>query len=188
MMRRICYMVAAALLCVASAVLSASCSDDVQEQYSDEYRCYFTFDTQLHPTSMLTLAVDNPGSFVMVSASLVSGRTVLDISNWSGTAEQVPINTDKENYLIGSMGANSSIIVGCSTFNGMRAYDAQCPNCLHDYSGRSFPLSWTANGQALTCAKCSRRYELNYEGRADSGRALLQYRVERNGVSLVVRN
>lgn len=179
----------AAVLMVVTMVVAGACSDDVQDQYSTEYPCRFTFDTRLHPTSLLTLALDNPGSFVRVDAVREGNLTYLTMSSNNGReTEQLPLTTDKENYLVGTMGANGSIIVGCSTFNGLRAYDSQCPNCLKERTGNAFPLTWTANGQAVECATCSRRYELNYDGRADNGAPLLQYKVGRNATTLSVYN
>lgn len=182
---------ARAAFCAAGAacvLLAASCSD-TEEQYTTEYTCYFTFSTQLHPTSLLTRVLDNPGSYVRVDVKLVSGAHRLYIySNNGKDEEEVAVTTDKENYLIGTVGANSSIMVGCSTFNGAKAYDSQCPNCLSDYTGSSYPLTWTANGQAVECAKCGRTYELNYDGRTDNGKALLQYKVSYDGSTLSVHN
>lgn len=178
-------------VCVAvvAAVGMTACGDTYDE-YSTKYPCAFTFDTRNHPTSLLTLVLgNNPGAYVRVDVSLYNGIHRLDISSNNGRdSERVDITTDKENYQIGNVGADNSIIVGCSTFNGLRAYDGQCPNCLENFSGNSFPLEWTDNGQAVTCAVCGRRYELNYDGRADEGRALLQYRVTYDGAVLSVHN
>lgn len=171
------------------AVLLTACGDDAQEQYSTEYPCRFTFNTQLHPTSLITLALDNPGSYTRVDAVRKGSMTSLNVSSNNGRdTETVPLTTAEENYLVGNMGANNSIITGCSTFNGLKAYDSQCPNCLNDRSGTAFPLAWTANGQAVKCATCGRTYELNYDGRADNGRPLLQYKIGRNATTLSVYN
>lgn len=179
------------LTTIMAAMMLAAC-DDAEEQYSSTYPCVFTFDTQYHLTSLLTLALDNPGSYVKVEVSLTQGVHRLAISSNNGRdTESITISTDRENYQIGSVGADDCIIVGCSTFNGLRAYDGQCPNCLSDYTGNSFPLTWTSNGQAVECAKCGRTYELNYDGRSDDGsKALLQYRVTYggSGTVLAVRN
>lgn len=180
---------AAVLLLLAGTGLFSACTEDNEEQYTTEYTCYFTFMTQFHPTSLLTLSLDNPGSFVKVDVKLVSGAHQLHIaSNNSRDMEDLTITTDKENYLIGTVGVNGSLIIGSSTFDGRKAYDAQCPNCLNDYTGNNYPLSWTSNGQAVECAKCGRKYELNYNGRTDNGKALLQYRVSFDGSTLTVHN
>lgn len=174
------------------AALSLTACEKAEEQYSSTYPCVFTFYTQYHPTSLLTLALDNPGSYAMVKVSLMQGVHRLAISSNNGQdTENVTISTDRENYQIGNVGADNCIIVGCSTFNGLRAYDGQCPNCLSDYTNNSFPLTWANNGQAVECARCGRVYELNYDGRPDTGgKALLQYRVTYggSGTVLAVRN
>lgn len=178
-----------ALWLAAGVWLMTACGKDDNEQYSNDYTCYFTFTTQYHPTSLLTLALDNPGSFVNVTVQLASGVHQLHITSNNGRdVEDVVITTDKENYLIGNVGANGSIIVGCSVFDGLKAYDGQCPNCLGNYTGNSYPLAWASNGQAVDCAKCGRRYELSYDGRTDEGRALLQYKVTYDGNTLTVHN
>ncbi|MGN1263484.1 MAG: hypothetical protein ACI4TW_05555 [Prevotella sp.] len=175
-------------LCLSASGILSSCSKD-EEQYTKEYICQFSFSTQLHPTSLLTLALANPASYVKVDVKTVSGTRRLDISSNNGKdTESITVSTDKENYMIGTVGANSSIIVGCSTFNGLKAYDSQCPNCLNDYTGNSYPLTWTSNGQAVECGKCGRKYELNYEGSTDNGKMLLQYKVDYNGTLLSVHN
>lgn len=186
-MRKLIHYIYVCVSVVVAAVLM-SCSD-AEEEYSTKYPCVFTFYTQSHPTSLLTLALDNPGTYVNVKVELVKGAHRLDISSGNGhDRETVLITTDRENYQIGNVGADNCIIVGCSTFDGLRAYDGQCPNCLIDYSGNRFPLVWADNGQAVTCGKCGRRYELNYDGRTDDGRALLRYHVAYDGAVLVVRN
>ncbi len=172
-----------------AAIVAGACNDDAQDLYSTEYPCRFTFNTQLHPTSLITLALDNPGSYTLINAVREGNMTSLSVSSNNGRdTETVPLTTVEENYLVGNMGANNSIIVGCSTFNGLKAYDGQCPNCLKERSGTTFPLAWTANGQAVKCATCGRTYELNYDGRADNGLQLLQYKVGRNATALSVYN
>lgn len=186
-----CKLIPTLVAAVAWLTLTATLSscEDSQEQYTREYTCYLTFNTQFHPASLLTLALGNPGSFVRVDVKNISGAHHLYIySNNGRDQEEVTITTDKENYLIGNVGANNSVIVGCTTFSGLRAYDSQCPNCLENFTGNSYPLTWASNGQAVECTKCGRRYELNYEGRADEGRQLLQYRVAYNGNMLTVHN
>ena len=181
-------LIPAAIPCLLLAVMLSACSKE-EEQYTKEYICQFSFNTQLHPTSLLTLALANPASYVKIDVKDASGTRRLEISSNNGKdKETITISTDKENYMIGTVGANSSIIVGCSTFSGLKAYDSQCSNCLNDYTGNSYPLTWTANGQAVECGKCGRKYELNYEGSTEDGKTLLQYKVDYNGTLLSVHN
>lgn len=163
--------------------------DSGEERYSREYLCQFTFNTQLHIASPLTRCLTNPGSFVRVDVKKELGVFNLFIySNNGKEQEKLTLSTDKENYQMGQVGANNSIIVGCSNFNGLRAYDSQCPNCLDAYTGISYPLAWADNGQTVCCAKCNRKYQLNSDGITDNGHRLIEYRVRFDGQMLVVRN
>ena len=159
-----------------SAVL-VSCTDS-DERFTRKYPCKFKFDMALHPTSALTRCLDNPTMFVRVDVKRENGVFVFYVYPNSGKDnERIMLGTDKENYLVGQVGANNSIIVGASTFNGHKAYDAQCPNCLDMYSGSSFPLAFSQNGQTVSCKNCSRTYQLNTDGITDNGLRLLEYRV-----------
>lgn len=163
--------------------------DSGEERYSMDYPCLFTFNTQLHITSALTRCLDNPGSFVRVDVKKELGVFNLFIySNNGKEQEKITLATDKENYQMGQVGANNSIIIGCSNFNGLKAYDAQCPNCLDAYTGINYPLSFSSNGQTVSCSKCERIYQLNTEGITDNGLRLIEYRPRYDGRMLVVRN
>ncbi|MGM9707787.1 MAG: hypothetical protein ACI3YM_09320 [Prevotella sp.] len=174
-----------------SASVLSSC-DDSTERYSTLYRCQFSFKTQLHITSILTRTIDNPGSFALVKVTTTNGVKVLHIESNNGTdQETIRLNTEEENRLIGSVGANNSILVGCTNFNGMAAYDAQCPNCLEDFTGTNYPLRWAAKGQQVECAKCGRQYLLHSMGACtEGGKRLIEYRVwlRDNGAILTVSN
>lgn len=162
--------------------------DNSEERFSSKYPCAFTFNTTLHPASALTRSLDNPTMYVRVDVKRENGIHVLYVYPNSGENERIMLSTDDENYRIGQVGANNSIIVGCSTFNGLKAYDAQCPNCLDQFSSNNFPLAFANNGQAVTCKKCSRTYQLNSEGITDNGLRLLEYRVRYDGQRLTVAN
>lgn len=152
--------------------------DSGEERYSREYLCQFTFDMSMHSTSALTRCIDNPSMFVRVDVKKENGIFALYIYPNSGNDnERILLRTDPEIYKMGQVGANNSIIVGCSNFNGLKAYDSQCPNCLEAYTGISYPLAWTDNGQAVSCAKCKRKYQLNSDGITDNGLRMLEYRL-----------
>ena len=174
-----------------SASMLSSC-DDSTERYSTLYRCQCTFNTQLHQVSILTRTIDNPGSFALVKVTTEKGVKVLHIESNNGTdKETIRLTTEEENRLIGSVGANNSILVGCTNFNGMAAYDAQCPNCLEDFTGTNYPLTWTAKGQNVECAKCGRQYLLHSMGACtEGGNRLIEYRVwlRNDGAMLTVSN
>ena len=167
-------------------LLLLSCTAD-DSRYTTDYTCAFAFDTKLHVTSMLTRALDNPGMFVAVDVAKERGVFKLSMEQNNGTdRETVYLTTEEENRRIGNVGANSGLIVGCTSFNGPAAFDRQCPECLASHTTRSFPLAWADNGRAVTCATCKRVYQLNYNGSAGDGKRLIEYRVRYDDTLLVV--
>ncbi len=138
-----------------------------------EYQCYFVFDTSLHPQPcQLTAILGNPGHFCKVETSVEQGvRHLKTTRNYDGATEDIRLNTDRENQYRYALGANNCIIIGTTSFDNMLvAYEGQCANCLADYGGTRYPLTWTNNGQQLHCAKCGRSYEIN-NGTVSSGTA-----------------
>lgn len=151
-----------------------------------EYRCYFLFDTQLHPMPcQLTGIIGNPGHFCHVQASLEQGIRHIKITrNYDGAVEDVPLTTDRENQQSCVLGANNCIIIGTSSYdNVLIAYEGQCANCLEQYGGTRYPLSWQNNGTLLHCNKCDRTYDVN-NGTVVSeggGRQLYRYQAAFDG-------
>ena len=155
----ICYYVTMSLIVILS--LSACNAED---SVYHEYRCYFIFDTQLHPIPcQLTGIIGNPGHFCKVEAGLEKGiRHIKTTRNYDGATEDVPLTTELENKQRCELGANNCIIIGTSSYdNVLIAYEGQCANCLEQYGGTRYPLSWQNNGQQLHCAKCGRSYDVN---------------------------
>jgi hypothetical protein len=182
------------LLAVVLAMAVSACSDE--NKYSRKFPCSFVFHTQYHPTSQLTLCLSNPGEFVIVSATVKQGVTHLLITPNSGAQQEdiamaTAIENERTSYQ--NMGANRSLIVGMSHFDGLKAYDRQCPNCLEQVGGINYPLSFIKNGQEVSCARCNRTYSLMAEGMpSENGqqgdRALLQYMVSHDGTRLYIHN
>ena len=88
------------------------------------------------------------------------------------------LTTERESQFNYYLGANDCIIIGTSSFDfQLVAYDGQCPNCLSEYGGFNYPLTWQDNGLQLHCAKCNRTYDVNNGVVADgaAGRQLLKY-------------
>ena len=143
------------ILCVFCLMLVACTAND---SISRENRCQFIFDTTLHPLPChLTGILGNNGHFCQV-------QTYVDNKGMA-----------QFNYYLG---ANDCIIIGTSSYDfTLLTWDGQCPNCLTDYGGYSYPLTWQDNGHKLHCAKCSRSYDVNNGVVADgaSGRQLLRY-------------
>lgn len=170
------------------------CGCDAEQQFGSPYACNFIYYTSYHTASSLTLAMGNPGQFVIVEQQTVNGGVHLLFTNQSGTTEDLLLATEKEKRLsYGSMGANRRLIIGCSNFNGPKAYDGHCSNCLRNLGGINYPLTWADNGRKLECKKCGRLYDPNTEGQpvdnAQKGdRNLYQYAIILNNELLHVFN
>ena len=148
-----------------------SCSKD-ENRFSRDYPCSFTFFTEYHQTSDLSKVLNNPGLFVIVSSKQVNGITHLTVAHgYDNKPETVRLTTEKERrFDYTNMGANRSLIIGCTPFSEQRAYDAQCPYCLDTKTGVDYPLAFIENGQKVKCSACSRIYELT-NGTCISGAA-----------------
>ncbi|MBQ9215970.1 MAG: hypothetical protein IJ159_04340 [Prevotella sp.] len=158
-----------------------------------EYACSFTFDTSLHPQPChLTAILGNNGHFCKIETSMVQGlRQLKTTRNFDNATETVRLTTQQETQLRYELGANNCIIVGTSSYdNRLIAYDGQCANCLKDYGGTNFPLTWQNSGTQLYCAKCKRSYDVNngVVASGTSGRELYRYMSSFDGVILRVWN
>ena len=179
--KTICYYVTMSLIVILS--LSACNAEDSVYR---EYRCYFIFDTQLHPMPcQLTGIIGNPGHFCKIEASQEKGvRHIKTTRNYDGATEDVVLSTDRENQYRCVLGANNCIIIGTSSYdNVMIAYEGQCSNCLEQYGGTHYPLSWEKGGIQLHCNKCNRTYDVN-NGTVVSdggGRQLYRYQAAFDG-------
>ena len=144
---------------------------DEENSIFRDYACYFVFDTTLHPAPcQLTTILGNPGHFAIVKTSMKSGiRHLQTTRNYDHAVEDVALTTKRESETRCLLGANNAIIIGRSSYTNLFVcYEGQCPNCLNNFSGTNFPLTWNSNGQQLTCARCHRTYDPN-NGIATSG-------------------
>lgn len=181
-------------LTLAAALLTAtSCNEELT--FSRDYRVAFRFYTVYHPASVLTRCVDNPGMFCIVKSQLRgSVFHLLVTANDMQTTDDIAITSELETRLLSEqyMGANNALIVGCSLFDGPKAYDGQCPVCLRDKRGINYPLAFTGDGQTVECTKCKRTFNLRAEGApndgSEDGKALLQYPITVSGQYFQVRN
>ncbi|WP_285822101.1 hypothetical protein [Xylanibacter muris] len=150
-----------ALACMIFLFCMISCSKD-ENRFSRDYPCSFTFFTEYHQTSDLAKILNNPGLFVIVTSRQVNGITQLTVAHgYDNKPETIKLTTEKERrFDYTNMGANRSIIIGCTSFSEQRAYDAQCPYCLDTKSGVDYPLAFIDNGQKVKCSVCNRIYEL----------------------------
>ena len=159
-------------------VFMSSCEGE--SNISRDYPCRLIFDTSLHPLPcQLTGILGNPGHFCKVQSSMASGvRHLKTTRNYDSATEDIILRTEKESQVSIVLGANNCIIIGTSSYdNRLVAYDGQCPNCLNDYGGTNYPLSWQKNGLQLHCAKCDRSYDVNNGviASGNSGIQLLNY-------------
>ena len=149
------------MLCLCALLMAC---DDVENSVYRGYTCYFIFDTTLHPAPChLTSAMGNPGHFLTVKTSMVSGvRHIQTTRNYDQATENVTLATQKENQTRCILGANNAIIIGRSSYTSMLVcYEGQCPKCLDNFGGTNYPLTWSKNGQQLSCARCKRTYDVN---------------------------
>ena len=173
------------------ALLLASCekADDwISRRYPG--RRFFFFH-QEHPTSLLFAAYQNPGMWVYVYCrgdGVKDYRHVYVQSNdeQMGVEDNV-VSTERERRAAYILGASNEIglIVGCTFFNGPKAYDRICPNCTTLQA-----LRWTQHTQHVACQKCKREYDLETGAivAGDGGEALLRYGCSYDGNCLYVGN
>lgn len=176
-------------------LLFVSCSDD--NEFNAEYQCYFTFDTNIHNTSILRNALNSlaPGTFAYVSTTLKNGgvRYVSISLNDGKNNEETAITTAEETRRSYILGINNGLIIGYGSLsNGtLYAFDHQCPNCVREYALYKYPLNWTNNGNWVICKNCQRTYDLNNGGfivEGEKGSKLIRYRINYNGNILIVHN
>lgn len=182
---------AASIAAVALAGTVVTSCDKAEERFSNR-PCYFLFRADYHPASILARVLNNPGMFVNVKTQSRQGIRYIMVSapfDISADDKNMALTTDIENRYSYTLGANNSLIIGCSVTNEWRAYDGQCPYCLDNHSTTNFPLSWTenGNGHTVTCNNCKRTYNLNY-GTSDDGHRLVEYRIRFDGNVLMVSN
>ena len=151
-----------------------------------EYQCYFIFDTQIHPMPcQLTGILGNPGHFCKIEASVERGlRRLKTTRNYDGHVEDILLSTERENQQSCILGANNCIIIGTSSYDNMLiAYEGQCSNCLNQFGGTRYPLTWQKSGNQLSCAKCGRYYDVNNGTVAsgEGGKPLYRYNAALDG-------
>ena len=154
---------------------------DAEQQYNSHYPCNFIFYPQHHPESSLSKVNEtNPGFFVSVEVKRVNGINTIYCTPNTGDADSpLRLTNEVENNRLSytDMGAGGRLIIGCTTLNGLRAYDGMCPACLESAGGTNYPLQWTDNGKNVKCSRCSTVYSLNNDGISIEGSQsrLLQY-------------
>ena len=169
------------LMLLSICLLMVACN--ANDSISRENRCQFIFDTTLHPLPChLTGIIGNNGHFCQVQTYVDNQgiRHLKTTRNYDKAKDDVALTTAREAQFSYYLGANDCIIIGTSKYSieqKLVAYDGQCPNCLSEYGGYNYPLTWQNNGDHLHCAKCNRTYDVNNGVVADgaAGRELLRY-------------
>lgn len=172
---------------IALSTLLLLCACNAQDPISREYRCWFLFSYTDHPTSILFTAVQNPGSYAYVTTRGDGKQSVRHVTvrfnDPSVKEEDNIIRTELENNLRYDLGVNNDIglIIGCTNFDGPRAYDGCCPNCPAPRA-----MSWSGNRQQVTCGKCSRTYSLDTGNiiSGDDGKSLMRYNCAFDGTTV----
>ena len=172
---------------IALSTLLLLCACDAQDPISREYRCWFLFSATDHPTSILITTIQSPGSYARVTThgdGKTTPRHVLVRSNDPSVADEDNIiRSAIENELRYELGASNDIglIIGCTNFDGPRAYDAACPNCSVLKA-----LNWTGNRQQVICSRCNRTYLLDTGNiiSGEEGESLRRYSCSFDGTTI----
>ncbi len=176
---------------IALTVLLSLCGCDAESLYSSDYACRFVFYTQYHSGCSIETALTGYGVYTMISASKRNGvwHIYSTLNDGNDETEDIILTTAVENYLdYTDLGAANGIIVGLTNFNGIVAWDKQCSNCLRNYGGTNYALSWTGNRQSVSCSRCGRTYSLETGGitEGEEGISLFRYRVSYSGTGSIL--
>lgn len=170
-----------------------SCSETENEY--DNYLCYFSFDTNIHNTSIIRNAL-NPlasGTFVKVETTVEGGiRYVKSELNDGKTREKEKITTEREIRQTYALGIYNKLIIGYGSLGDgkLYAYDGMCPYCFKE-NGIYKELSWTNNGHWVHCNTCGNSYDLNNGGvvvKGEGTKKLIRYRTSNTDYMLIVHN
>lgn len=174
-------------------MLSACGSDD--SSVSRRYPCHFTFYAEWHPASMIATAMNTYNNFLRITMSTNKGAYVVNAEDENGNTESITLTTDIENrafsggIYLGAGASGGSLLFGRTNFNGLVAWDGQCPNCTTGYTTR-YPLQWTDTVTTVRCNSCKRTYSLETGAilSGSNGDRLMQYIVSMNGSVLGIGN
>lgn len=131
---------------------------------------------------MIVTALNSYNYYVSIGMTTYRGACVVNSTDAKGKKESITLSNDLENLAysggiyLGAGGAYGTIIVGRTNFNGIVAWDGQCPNCATGYTS-SFPLKWTDNATVVKCGNCGRTYSLETGAiiSGNKGDRLMQY-------------
>ena len=167
---------------------------EAENRISTRFPCNFYFNPKLHPGTSIETALNNLGNYTFISvknngiwhiySTLNDGRNI---------TEDIKITTDRtegwDNRIkTHALGANNGIIIGRSNFQGLVAWDRQCPNCITQYGGVNYPLELNGIRQSVMCKKCKRTYSLETGTITEGakGDPLMGYGIDYNGIGTPV--
>lgn len=169
-MKRIVFLVVAFLV-------TLGCERDSYKKGSP-YPAAFSCDTSISPYNLLK----TPGLFLSVRLSRTTGKLLITDSNGVSYNEALT-DIQSRQFILGLAG----LILGIPSLseNGqICAFDLGCPEC--DDSGTRLKIDQSGNA---TCSRCNRKWGLNNNGIAISGKArpLFSYTVRYdNGILTVI--
>lgn len=171
---------------IAVVVLNTACDGD--STVSRRYPCHFTFHTEWHPASMIVTSLNTYNYFVKISMTTYGTAYVVNTADRRDSTERITLTNELENrpftggIYLGAGADKGVIILGRTNFNGLVAWDGQCPNCATGYTTR-YPLQWTDTETSVRCNTCKRTYSLETGAiiSGDRGDRLMQYIVSYAG-------
>lgn len=180
------------VLTVLVAVMLAACSNSEEDVSRDT--CYFYFNLNNHPASIIRNSLTGINSFVRVHCAYkstgTSGRVLHLYASMYGDKSEEDNAIELELRRPYVLGLYNLLYIGWSTGdNALMAYDGQCPVCYDETGLTRYPLQWSNSGLYLKCSNCGREYDLNNRGFAinNTGR-LKRYIVSAAGGILLVHN
>lgn len=179
-------------LLFAAALLSSSCGDSIDYEYSD-YHPSFTFHNETHQDPILATAMNplSSGVFCIIKYTFTAGRYGFTFENNQGQKSEDPVWFNGIDLRLESqkrIGMSNGLIVGYGNLDNpaiFYAYDLQCPNCFSLTVLPLHPYELTLSGTGIArCAHCKRSYNLNTGGNivaGDAGKKLTRYRASTSG-------
>ena len=161
-------------------------SCDAENMYSN-HQCYFVFNTQLHPNSLLVSAVTPPGDgFCLVYKGVHQGEEKVFVEKYGATDIGSPyvyttaVQEPQVKDLV--IGYDNGIFIGLSTppEYTLLAFDRHCKKCENNAKAK---LQWNGKNSEVKCPVCGTIYNL-----AILGNGLDPYRAYYNGTVISVVN
>ncbi len=141
-------------------------SCDAENTYSS-HQCYFVFNTQLHPVSLLVSAVTPPGDgFVLVHKELDGSTEKVYVEKYGekDTGSPYVYTTAGLEPTVKSLviGYDNGLLIGYSAIeNKVLAFDRRCKKCENNARAK---VQWYGSNTIVKCPVCGSIYNLNISG------------------------